>query len=404
MYKHCFGLGFVAVCLLSTPVLAEGFLFKEDREKLEAKGISFDIKALEDFVSIYKGGMIHKDTWMGRFDFGVTISTEKVGLYKGGMFHVSMMNAHGGLKPTADMIGDLQVVSNIEAPRSTRLYEGWYQQLFLDDKISALVGLHDMNADFSVSEYASVFINGAFGITPSISANTGASLYPMPAPGARLRISPNEHVDILTGIYDGNPGDPNVNVHSTHFPLNSKNGVFSIAEGQYHYKIPVMDGLSGTVKVGFWHNNRNVEDVSSIDDNGDPVLHDDNYGGYAVVDQMLYKENDDQGLGIFFMGGGAPQNRNLVGHHIAGGVNYTGLIPNRDSDVVGVAVTNSYLSPKFRTANDRERAETTVEVTYKARITDDLFIQPDIQYVRTPNGDKAIKNASVFTLRTEIHF
>ena len=143
---------------------------------------------------------------------------------------------------------------------------------------------------------------------------------------------------------------------------------------------------------------------SDVDGNGDAVLHDDNYGGYAVLDQMVWREKDDQGLSVFFMGGGAPQNRNTVQRHIAAGLNYTGLIPGRDADQAGVAFTSAYLSNKSRAASGKERGETTLEGTYRVQVNDNIAIQPDIQYVINPSGDRAIKNASVFTLRTEINF
>ena len=388
---------------LPLTAFADGLLFKEQRASLEDKGVSFDGTALEDYVSVYKGGTIHKDTWLGRFDLGITLDTQKAGLYKGGKLHVSMMNAHGGLKTTADMIGDLQGVSNIEAPRSTRLYEAWYEQTIFDGIFSALAGLHDLNTEFAVSDSGALYINSAFGIMPCISANTGTSIYPMPAPGARIKFSPNEHVDVLAGVYDGDPGDPKINTHSTHLALKSQDGLFSIAEWALHYNLPLAGGLPGTVKAGGWYNSRDVNDVSAVDDRGDPVRHDDNYGGYAIIDQAIYKESEGQGLALFFMGGGAPQDRDTVQRHVGAGLNYTGLIPGRDADVLGAAFTSVQLSNKARAANGK-RGETTLEWTYKININDNFAIQPDLQYVMDPSGDPTIKNASVFTLRTEIHF
>ncbi len=123
-----------------SPAVAGELLLPKERAELAEKGLSIEVRALEDYVSVMKGGTVHKDTWMGRLDVGVEVDLEKANIVKGGLVHVDVMNAHGGLKPTADMIGDLQTVSNIEAPRTTRLYEAWYQQAF-DETLSMKAGL-----------------------------------------------------------------------------------------------------------------------------------------------------------------------------------------------------------------------------------------------------------------------
>lgn len=85
---------------------------------MASKGLTFDPYVIEDYVSVYKGGLIDNNTWLGRFDLVSEFDLEKVGLLKGGLLHVDVMNAHGGLKPTTDhMVGDLQTVNNIEATR-----------------------------------------------------------------------------------------------------------------------------------------------------------------------------------------------------------------------------------------------------------------------------------------------
>ena len=148
-----------------------------------------------------------------------------------------------------------------------------------------------------------------------------------------------------------------------------------------------------------------MQDVTAFDINGDPVSYNNNYGGYAIIDQDVFKINNDQGLSVFFTGGGAPQNRNSVQRSLQGGLNYTGLIPRREKDVMGLAFTNAQISNKLRASTDGlSRCETTYELTYQAKINDYISIQPDFQYVSRPSGDKGIKNGSVFILRTDILF
>ncbi len=365
-------------------------------------GLTINVSETADYVSVTNGGLDQKDSFVGLLRLEMTLNTQKAGWYTGGEFYVQGINAQGGLKPTDELVGDLQAVNNNAAPRTTRLFQAWYQQHWWDDRLAFLAGLHDLASDFMVSDYASLYLNDAFGPSTTLTANVPSSVYPLAAPAARIKIKPLEDIEILAGVYDGDPGDPDINEHSTHISLKSQDGLLGIAEGAWHYKIP--GDMSGTIKAGAWHHSGNFSDVSAVDGNGDPVKHDDNYGGYAIIDQMIYRERDEQGLGIFFRGAGAPQNRNTVDRHICAGFNYTGLIPKRDIDVLGIAFTDSSLSNKLKESNGFKRSETTFEGTYQINISDHFFIQPDFQYVLGPSADPSIKNASVFTLRTQINF
>lgn len=372
-----------------------GILFKSQRDFLASKGLTFDLHAIEDYVSVYKGGLLDKDTWLGRFDFVSELDLEKAGLLKGGLIHLDVFNAHGGLKPTADhLVGDLQTVSDIEATRSTRIYEGWFSTNLFENRFSVKFGLIDLNAEFLVSDSGNLYINSSLNLAPSMWINNNsAAIYPEPAPAVRLKYSPNENFDFLAGFFQGDPLNSDVNAHSTHFGNNE--GLLSIEEGQYHYKLPFAGGLAGTFKSGFWYNSRDVHDDSSVDGN---------YGAYAMLDQRVFQVSDTEGLNVFFVGGGAPKDRNTIQQSQAAGFNYTGLIPGRPQDVTGVAFTNASISNKMRVATGQDRNETVYEWTYQIQINNDIHVQPDIQYVVRPNGVDSTKNASVFMVRMEIHF
>jgi len=393
-YVFCFFIIIYIFFLHSSRAFADnGIILKSQRDLLASKGLTFDLHAIEDYVSVYKGGLKDKDTWLGRFDFVGELDLEKAGLLKGGLLHLDILNAHGGLKPTADnLVGDLQTVSDIEATRSTRIYEGWYSQSFFDHKFSVKFGLIDLNSEFLVSDSGNLFINSSLNIMPSLFINNNSdAIYPEPVPAVRLKYSPNENFDFLAGFFQGDPLNNDVNAHSTHF--GNGEGLLSIEEGQYHYKLPVAGGLAGTLKGGFWYNSNDV-----------PAVSEDNYGAYAMIDQRVFQVNGTQGLNVFFFGGGAPVDRNIVQDSYAGGLNYTGLMPFRPKDVMGVAFTNSDISHKFHGRTGQSSSETVFEWTYQIQITDKIHIQPDIQYVQRPNGASSTKNASVFMLRADIHF
>ena len=404
------GKAITVLCLVLTSSLSHADLIagvETFQADLEKKGLTVEASEKFDYVNVTNGGTDQRSTFMGLAEVGLTLDTQKAGLWQGGEFYLHGTNVHSDLKPTGELVGDLQAVNNDEGPRTTRLYEAWYQHHFLDDKFSILAGIHDLNTDFMASEYAGFYINGAFGVPTTLTGNVASSVYPLAAPAVRLKVTPVDNVDVLLGVYDGNPGDPDINEDSiTDVEINEKDeGLLTIAEVDYRYTVPFEEGaLPGTVKAGAWHHSADVEDVLEVDENGDAVLHDEDYGAYVMVDQLIYQEKEEQGLGVFAMASGAPKNRNEVSHHFAGGANYTGLIPGRDSDVLGIAYTQSVISKKSRESSGNEHDETTIEASYQIKVNDHLAIQPDYQYVMNPSADPAIDNASVVTVRTEISF
>lgn len=296
-------------------------------------------------------------------------------------------------------------MSNIEAPPATRLYEIWYEQQLFNETFSILAGMHDLNSEFDVTEYGGLFFNSSFGIQPDISANVPVSIFPVTAPAVRLKWAPIEALYFMVAAYEGDPGDPAVNKHGTRWKLFSREGTMTIYEAGY--QVGLDEGSTvppGTYKLGAWYHTADFDDVIDTDAEGEPTRHDGNHGVYFIADQMVYRENGDQGLGIFLQIGGAPDDRNEVDFYIGGGINYHGLIPGRDEDDFGMAVAHASISDKLRSAEPRDAAETTFEVTYRVQIAPWLAIQPDFQYVFDTGADPELKNAKVGLLRFEIYF
>lgn len=381
---------------------------QSERAELEAKGVTFEAVYTGEVDSNLSGGIKRGTTYLGNFDAIMDVDTEKAGLWPGGQFHVYGLDNHGAKKLTGEIVGDLQTVSNIEAPRVFKLYELWYEHRFLGERFSVLMGLHDLNSEFAASSYGSLYINSSFGIQPDISANVPVSIFPVTAPAVRLKAKPHDSLEILAAVYDGDPQESGVNKHGAHFHLNSKQGVMAIGEIDLNYKVQFFESglLPGTLKVGAWSHSGDADALTSVDDNGDPVRYKSNYGFYGILDQTVYCEKDEQGLGIFVQIGGSPDekndDRNLVDFYVGGGLNYHGLLPGRDEDDFGIAVASASISDRVRGVETRDENETTVEVTYRLKLNDSWSLQPDLQWVFNPGAEPSVKDAVVAGIRFEV--
>jgi porin len=178
--------------------------------------------------------------------------------------------------------------------------------------------------------------------------------------------------------------------------------------------------------------------LADADSSGNPQTHPWNYGFYWILDQMLYREPGElgtaaslskdgksvaatkgskqivgkpskQGLGWFGRIAFEPQDRNFVGFYFESGLVYTGLIPTRDEDQLGVGFTYAQLTDGARKTLELEGsrgvgAEMVLEFTYKAILTPWLYIQPDAQFIINPGATQDLNNAFVIGMRVSLNF
>ena len=207
------------------------------RSKLEDAGISISLQETSEVFGNITGdttGAIYEGATLA----ALQIDTAKAVGLPGGTFRASMYQIHGqGL--TQSNLGNLNTVSNIEASPGSRLFELWYEQTMLGGALSLRLGQQAADAEFQVTTYGGVFINGSFG-WPTLAATAlpaGGPAYPLAALGGRLRLQPRDDLAMLLGVYSGSPApagqdDPQFrNASGTSFVLDQ--GVFVIGEVQY---------------------------------------------------------------------------------------------------------------------------------------------------------------------------
>lgn len=343
------------------------------RNRLEEQGLTVELIYTGEFVRNFTPGLVNgrKQTiYHDNLDLALTFDSEKAGLWQGGTLFIYGIRNHGG-DPTGNVIGDLQAVSNIEAPDQFILYEAWFEQQLFNGRASLLLGLHDMNSEFYVSDYASLFLNSSFGIGPEITANVAASIFPKPGLGVRLRINPVDHLYAQAALYDGDPATRRLAAHE---------GKMGIGEIGY-----LFDG--GAIKAGYWQHTAQVNYAGRNFSR--------NYGYYALADARLYRfgEGEARSVNTFVQLGQAAKSRNAVNSYVGAGLHLHGLLPGRGEDDLGFAMAR---------ANTDTGSETTYELTYRLVATSWLAIQPSFQWVDNTGGVTAAPTSRVGLLRFEV--
>ena len=102
---------------------------------------------------------------------------------------------------------------------------------------------------------------------------------------------------------------------------------------------------------------------------------------------------------MFLQYGSAQAEVSEMTDHVGGGVTWTGLLPDRDTDMLGLGASWVRLS---RQADFRHGYELALELFYSIPLTDWAVLKPDLQYIVHPAGGRG--NTLVGTLRIELSF
>lgn len=414
--------------------------FWKQRSTLEDKGFTFTPTYSAEVFGNPAGGVKQGAVYEGLLNLPLTLDFQKMAGWAGS-FYVNFYYPMGNSLTSGDT-HELMTLSNISAYNTPHLFELWYEQKFLDDKLALRLGQLAADSDFYISGSSALFLAAPYGWPAILGNNVPAPIYDYATPGVRLRVDPDEHWSFQAGVYSGNPapdriGDPNprrtpahdFNNSGTDFNINGSDGLFSISELSYHLNQEKdARGLPGTYKIGGWlhagtfSNSRNSDDGLSLADpasDGRPQAMDGNHGFYMIADQAIWqdKSNPDhvRQINLFFRAGNALADRSIFDFNCNGGVVFNGLIPGRPCDAFGVATAYGHMASGVRGKVVDENHfngtnlpipdyEQNIEFTYSAEIAQWWTVQPDIQVILHPGGSAAIPDALVLGCRTTITF
>lgn len=114
---------------------------------------------------------------------------------------------------------------------------------------------------------------------------------------------------------------------------------------------------------------------------------------------LIHEDDKAQGLKGFFRMGLADGKINRFDRFASIGLTYTGLLPGRDGDQIGLAAATAILSPSARQATGSKNAETALELTYQLPVGQVLTLQPNVQYIINPDANCSLSNALALGLR-----
>ena len=278
-------------------------------------------------------------------------------------------------------------------------------------------------------ESAGVFLHPTGGVPAEVSQAgvNGPSIFPTSSFGLRAKWRPTPKFYLQAALVDGVPGNPD-NPRGTHIRFKRGDGTLVIAEIglrpaeadvishlQPERGVPQEPAVKAHEKseaiskyaVGYWRYTPRFDDLADTDRLGNPLRR-VNHGAYLVAEQTVYRETSDpsQGLALFFRYGVASGDVNTLDYAYSLGLRYKGLLHGRDEDEFGIGLARGHAGVKFRqvAATALAANETALEITYRAKVTPWLAIQPTLQRIVNPGFDPALGDAWIAGVRFEIAF
>ena len=355
-----------------------------------AGGFEFSAEYTADILGVVAGGISTGSEYIDNLDLELEIDVAEAMSAGAGIVLIrGLYNNRSTF--SADRVGDLQVVSNIDADEAARLFELWYE--LADSNWSVRTGLYDLNSEFDAHEAGSIFLHSSHGMGADFgqTGENGPSIFPVSSLALRAAVTTGS-LTARAAVLDGVPGY-SADAASNRIELGGEEGVLTTSELDVRY------ANSARLWLGYW---RYSADFERVDGSGSGRGNDGWYVGTEAGVQLGSRVASG-----FIRYGRADERFNVLSNYLGAGVAIAGPLAARPADQLGLAVAAARIGDTYRDhaagmGEHVSRHETTWELTYRLRVNDHVVLQPDIQYVRNPSLYPGLDEAWVVGCRVQL--
>jgi porin len=289
----------------------------------------------------------------------------------------------------------------------TELYELWWRQSFLSDRLVIRIGKTVPTYDFNnvvrpvPVQDLSLQIPGVSGLlyTPIFVNPTILGALPgyyNSAYGLTTTVAPTQRFYLSWGSYDGN-GARGVQTGLQAGP--TFNGYrFQIAETGTAWLLGP-DNLPGSAAIGGWDQTGTL----TLSTAQHEITQNGTHGVYAFASQRLWRgSGEDQASGVSgFLQLGVNNSHTMFATGYVGlGLTAFGMIPNRPADSLGAGLAWSGLNRNLGSRPD----EALIQVYDQIQVFGSFYLQPTLTFSPNPGETTAHAPAVAFTLQSTILF
>lgn len=378
------------------------------RDDWAKKGIGIGGSYTTDLLGNPVGGKRQGFTYYGQLQLIVAAELEKLIGWQDGYVVVSMFDSAGS-NLSRNYIGNYFNVTEVASIPTLVLGQAYFEQRFLDDKISLKLGRMGIGSDFIVLDMFNLYVGGIDGHTPVFIWNTFWSGPPTSTWAGVLKTEPHEDWTLRYGIYQATTANRVIANHGLNMEFAPNDGVQMFGEAGWKSKMPdPWDGgnpLPGEHKFGgYWSS----WEYPQFGGGRSP----ETWGLYWIGQQMVWREQPttNEGITLWYSFVSAPtDNISRFPFFTGAGGGWQGALPQRKDDWILFGSYFGTISRDFASVQEAKGAgnptsEWVLEWDYRAQLTPWLYFMPCTQWIIRPGGTGNIPNALVLGAEIGVTF
>lgn len=384
------------------------------RTRLAQEGFNFRGSYIGEYAYNFAGGKRIGGDYAQQWEWGVDVDLGKVAGLTGGTFHLTL-NQTEGRSTSVDYIGNRLAVQEVfSSGVNLRVTQLSYEQSLFGKVLILKAGYLVMGDDFARTPVLCLFENVAFCAHPqSLPNDSGWTDYPNSRWGGEAIVNLPHDIYAETAIVDVNPTYA-LHQNGLKFSLEGSTGVLFAQEfGKTVQLGPAY--MPGHYKIGGYY------DTSSVPGSADPHLtYSGRYGGYVVVDQMVWSFEPGTNRGLIVVGNATVNDKRTaqIGPYFTAALIAQGPFAARPHDSIGIGYVREFVNRNLIQKESTEieaegvlnpdlaLGENIVEIAYGLQITPWMAIHPNLQYIGNPGAFtfKHTPNAWVFGIHVGLVF
>ncbi|MBU3666128.1 MAG: carbohydrate porin [Chthoniobacterales bacterium] len=382
--------------------------FVPARKKLSDDGLGFGGSYTTDLLGNPAGGQRQGFTYYGQLQLILAADLEKLIKWKDAYFVASMFDSAGN-NLSRNYIGNYFNVTEVASIPTVVLGQMYFEQRFLDDKISLKIGRMGVGSDFVIMDIFNLYVGGIDGHTPVFVWNTFWSGAATSTWAGVLKVEPRKDWTLRLGVYQATTANRVIANHGLNMDFNPSDGVEIFGEAGWKTRLrdPWGDGeaLPGEHKFGgYWSSWEYPEFGGGTGAN--------THGLYWIGQQMVWRERakTDEGVTLWYSFVYAPTgNISRFPFFSGAGGGWQGALPGREEDWILFGSYFGTMSRDFAAKREAQGLgdptyEWVLEWDYRAQLTPWLYVMPCAQWVINPGGTGRIPDALVLGAEIGVTF
>lgn len=355
---------------------------------LRQYGIETKITFTAELAANIQGGYRSRAPTAKQFAFITDFDLQKLMNWRNARIHIAI-SKRSGMQLEKDVgVTTLQQVQELYGRGSVwRMAEGWFEEDF--GKFTIRVGRLSIGNEFDTT--GCIFMNLGF-CGPQTGNNMGDYIYTWPVSqwGTRFVYHITNKLYIQTGLYALDSKNPLAKSMYFGNPFQARAALVPY-EVKWTPSFGRNRDYTGTYELGGWYSNDRAPhlDYKSIIDRYS-VLQSNRYGGYANLEQIIYRNNSGKSLTYIVRGLMADGATSTVSRTLSTALLWQGISRGRPYDMIGVAFGVEWLSGPFKRyamRNNQYRShEFESEIFYSFSLSSWGFLRPNFQFIGNPGG------------------